>query len=406
MPKNSFAGLQTILNPFCSSYNLIISIWAIIETLERTRMKIGIIGLSNSGKTTVFNALTGQNLETTIYPTTSGEPVIGVVKVPDSRLDKVSEIFRPKKTTHTTVEYIDYIGITKGDTIQNRKVFDLIKDVDAITHVVRAFENDAVVHPMNSVNPLRDVEIVELELILGDFELIEKRLQRMDEAARKGKRPDEAEKRLLLKCKDFLEKEFPLRNVEFTEEEQKAMRHLQFVSTKPEVIVLNISGEDLRTKKEVYLLDTLKVYLEKQLRNSSSGIRYSALSLCGKIEMEIARLSSEDARLFLDDLGIEEPALSRLIHVCYDVLGLISFFTYVGDEVKAWTIPRRTNALRAAGKIHSDIERGFIRAEVVSFDDFLSSGSIHVAKEKGLLRLEGKTYEVRDGDIINFRFNV
>jgi GTP-binding protein YchF len=353
----------------------------------------------------VFNALTGQNLETTIYPTTSGEPVIGVVKVPDLRLDKVSEIFSPKKTTHATVEYIDYIGLTKGDTTQNRKVFDHIKDVDAIVHVVRAFENDAVVHPMNSVNPLRDIEIVELELIFGDFELVEKRLQRMDEAAKRGKKPDDAEKRLLLKCKDALGKEIPLRSIDFSEEEQKTMRHLQFVSTKPEVIVLNISEEDLRTKKEVYLLDTVKGYFEKQLRNAS-GICYSALSFCGKIEMEIARLSPEDARLFLDDLGIEEPALSKLIHVCYEVLGLISFFTYVGDEVKAWTIPKGTNALTAAGKIHSDIERGFIRAEVVSSDDFLSCGSIHAAKEKGLLRLEGKTYEVKDGDIINFRFNV
>ena len=372
-------------------------------------MKIGIIGLSNSGKTTVFNALTGQNLETTIYPTTSGEHAIGVVKVPDSRLDKLSEIFKPKKTTHATVRYIDYIGLTRGDMIQNRKVFDLIKDVDAIAHVVRAFENEAVVHPMNSVNPLRDVEIVELELVFGDFELIEKRLQRMDDAAKKGKKPDEAEKKLLLKCRDALSKETPLKAIDFSEEEQKTMRNFQFVSAKPEVVVLNIGEEDLYTERKMYLLDTVKAYIGKQqnqLRNSLSGIHYSALSLCGKMEMEISRLSPEDARLFLDDLGIEEPALSKLIHVCYDVLGLISFFTYVGDEVKAWTISKGTSALMAAGKIHSDIERGFIKAEVVSFEDFISSGNIQAVKEKGLLRLEGKTYEVKDGDIINFRFNV
>lgn len=369
-------------------------------------MKIGIIGLSNSGKTTVFNALTGQNLETTIYPTTSGEPGIGIVKVPDSRLLKISEIFKPKKTTHATVEYIDYIGLTKGDTSQNRKVFDLIKDVDAITHVVRAFENDAVIHPMNTVNPLRDVETVELELIFGDFELVEKRLHRMEEAIKKGKRPDEAEKRLLLKCKDFLEKEIPFRNVKFTEEEQKAMRTFQFVSTKPEVIVLNIGENDLNTDNPKNLQNAIDRYFKDKYKNLSLVTCHWSLSLCGKLEMEIARLSPEDAKMFLDDLGIKEPALSRLINVCYDVLGLISFFTYVGDEVKAWTIPRGTNALRAAGKIHSDIERGFIRAEVVSFEDFMSSGNIHAAKEKGLLRLEGKTYEVRDGDIINFRFNV
>lgn len=369
-------------------------------------MKVGIIGLSNSGKTTVFNALTGKTLETTTYPTTSGEPAMGVVKVPDSRLDRLSETFKPKKTTYATVEYIDYIGLTKGDTNQNRKVFALIKDVDAITHVVRAFENDAVVHPMNMVNPLRDIETVELELIFGDFELVEKRLQRIEEATKKGKKPDDAEKRLLLKCRDALEKEIPLRNVDFTEEEQKAMRPLQFVSTKPEIVVLNIGEDVLHTNREKDLLIEVQGYFQNRYGNSLLATRYSLLTLCGKIEMEISRLSPEDAKLFLDDLGIKEPALSKLIHVCYDVLGLISFFTYVGDEVRSWTIPRGTNALKAAGKIHSDIERGFIRAEVVSFDDFLSSKSIHTAKEKGLLRLEGKTYEVKDGDIINFRFNV
>jgi len=369
-------------------------------------LKIGIIGLSNSGKTTVFNALTGKNLETTIYPTTSGEPTIAVVKVPDSRLDRLSEMFKPKKTTYAMVEYIDYIGLTKGDVNQNRKVFDLIKDVDAIAHVVRAFEGDAVVHPMNTVNPLRDIETVELELIFGDLELVEKRLQRMEEASKKGKKLDESEKRLLIKCRDFLEKEIPLRNVDFPEEEQKAMRHLQFVSTKPEIVVLNIGEDALLTIKETDLMNEVKGYFQKRYRNSLLITRYSLLSLCGKIEMEIARLSPEDAKLFLDDLGIDEPALDKFIHTCYDVLGLISFFTYVGDEVKAWTITKGTNALKAAGKIHSDIERGFIRAEVISFSDFISLGSLHAAKEKGLLRLEGKTYEVKDGDIINFRFHV
>jgi GTP-binding protein YchF len=369
-------------------------------------LKVAIIGLSNSGKTTVFNALSGQDLEVTIYPTTSGEPSVGVVKVPDERLNRLSAIFKPKKTTYATVEYIDYIGITKGDIQQNRKVFDLIKDVDAIAHVVRVFENEAVVHPMNRVDPLRDIETVELELIFGDFELVEKRLHKIEEASKKGKKPEEAEKKLLLKYKDALEREIPLRNVNFTEEEKLAMRHLQFISIKPEVIVLNIDENDLNTDKSKNLQNSVEKYFENKYKDLSPVTRYPLLSLCGKIEMEIARLSPEDAKPFLDDLKIQEPALSRLIHVCYDVLGLISFFTYVGDEVKAWTITKGTDALRAAGKIHSDIERGFIKAEVVSFDDFLSSGSVHTAKEKGLLKLEGKTYEVKDGDIINFRFNV
>ncbi|MGQ9571238.1 MAG: redox-regulated ATPase YchF [Thermodesulfovibrionales bacterium] len=369
-------------------------------------MKVAIIGLLNSGKTTVFNALTRQSLETTIYPMTSGEPHLGIVKVPDDRLERLSAIFKPKKTTYATVEYIDYLGITKGDVKQNRKVFELIKDVDAIVHVIRAFEDDKVLHPLNTIEPIRDLETVELELVFGDLELVEKRLQKMDEMTKKGKKPDETEKRILLKCRDALEKEIPLRNVDFTEYERKAMRHLQFISIKPEVIVMNIGENDLNTDKSTELQNAIGRYLKEKYKDSSLVTRHRSLSLCGKIEMEISRLSLEDARLFLDNMGIKEPASSKLIHLCYEILGLISFFTYVGDEVKAWTIPKGTNALKAAGKIHSDIERGFIKAEVVSFDDFLSSGSVHAARGKGLLRLEGKTYEVKDGDIINFRFNV
>jgi len=369
-------------------------------------VKIGIVGLSNSGRTTVFNALTGQNLETTIYPTISGDPHKGVVKVPDQRLDKLSSVYKPKKTTYATVEYIDYIGLTKGDVSQNRKVFDLIKDVDAIVHVVRAFKDDRVVHPLGEVDPLRDIGTVELELIFGDLELIEKRLQRMEEGLKKGKRPDEGEKKLLLKCREALEHEVPLRHVDFNEEEKKVMSHLQFISRKREVVVLNIGEELLNTEAERDILKRAEEYFGNKYKTSSLATRHAILSLCGKVEMELAGISPEDARPFLDDLGIKEPALSRLIRACYDVLGFISFFTYVGDEVRAWTITKGTSAVRAAGKVHSDIERGFIRAEVVSFEDFLSSGSVHAAKEKGLLRLEGKTYEVKDGDIINFRFNV
>jgi hypothetical protein len=365
-------------------------------------VKLAIIGLSNSGKTTVFNALTGQNLETTIYPTVSGEPNYGVVKVPDCRIDKLAEIYKPKKITYATVEYIDYIGLTKGDTTQNRKVFDLIKDADAIVHVVRAFQDDAVSHPMNEINPLRDIETLELELIFGDIELVEKRLARMEEGAKKGKKPNEAEKKLLFKCKDALEKEVPLRNVSFDNEEQKAMKHLQFVSTKPEVVVLNIGEGDLNTDKVLNLQkDAEKYFADKGISETTKVV-----TLCGKIEMEIAQLNLDEARAFLDDLGIQEPALNKLIHVSYDLLGLISFLTCGEDEVRAWTIKRGTNAQQAAGKIHSDIERGFIRAEVVGYDEFISSGSMSVVRDKGLLRLEGKTYEVKDGDIINFRFNV
>lgn len=379
-------------------------------------MKLAIIGLSNCGKTTVFNALTGQNLETTIYPTVSGEPHFGVVRVPDGRVDRLAEIYKPKKIAHAAVEYIDYIGLTKGDVEQNRKVFDLIKDADAIVHVVRAFEDDTVSHPLNEVNPMRDVETVELELIFGDLEFVEKRLARMEEGARRGKKPNEEEKRLLLKCKDTLEKEVPLRNIVFTEEEERAMKPLQFISIKPEVVVLNIGEGDLNSDKAKFIQEEAARYFEGGLHppipplarggEGGSVTRYSLLSLCGKIEMEIAQLSPDEANAFLDDLGIKEPALDKLIHVSYDLLGLISFLTVGEDEVRAWTIKKGTTAHRAAGKIHSDIERGFIRAEVIHYDDFIACGSMAAAREKGLLRLEGKTSEVKDGDIINFRFNV
>jgi len=365
-------------------------------------LRLAIIGLSNSGKTSVFNALTGQNIETTIYPTVTGEPNFGVVKVPDSRVKRLTEIYRPKKTTYATVEYIDYIGLTKGDVVQNRKVFDLIKDADAIVHVVRDFRDESVSHPMNEINPLRDIETLELELIFGDLEFVEKRLERMEDGARRGKKPNEAEKKFLLKCKEILEGERPLRSVPFDEEEQKIMKPLQFISTKPEVVVLNVGEGELNTDIAAGLQREAEQYFSGKGVATTSRV----VTLCGKIEMEIAQLSADEAKAFLDDLGIKEPALNALIHMSYDLLGLISFLTYGEDEVRAWTIVRGANAQKAAGKIHSDIERGFIRAEIVGYDYFIDSGSMAAVREKGLLRLEGKTYEVKDGDMINFRFNV
>jgi GTP-binding protein YchF len=359
-------------------------------------MKIALIGLSNSGKTTVFNALTGLDTETTLYPTISGEPNLGVVKVPDPEIDRLSEIYRPKKTTYATIEYVDYIGLTKGDLKQNRKVFDLIKDVDAVVHVVRAFYDESVTNPMEGINPVRDIETVELELIFSDLELVEKRLERMEEGKKRGKKADETEKRLLLKCRDLLMKETALRNVEFTKEEMKAMRQLQFLSTIPKVIVLNAGEKEGDTEYAKTLESSLLDHYPTA----------NVLMLCGKIEMDISQFPEDEKELFLNELGIKETASNRLIQTCYQILGLVSFITVGEDEVRAWTIRGNTNALTAAGKVHSDIERGFIRAEVISYKDFISSGSMHKAREKGLLRLEGKTYEVQDGDIINFRFNV
>jgi ribosome-binding ATPase len=359
-------------------------------------VKVSIIGLSNTGKTTLFNTLTGQHIETTIYPTTSGDPRVGTVRVPDQRLERLSALFKPRKTTNATIEYIDFIGITKGDTKQNKKIFDLIKDADALVQVVRLFSDDAVVHPLGTIYASRDIDIVELELIFGDLEFIEKRLERMEEGVRRGKKQDQPEKSLLLKCKDTLMKEIPLRNAEFTEEDVRAMRPLQFLSIIPEIVVLNYGEQDLGTEKEKTLMNELSDHYSS----------LPLLPLCGKIEMEISRLLPVDRKIFLDDMGLNEPASHKLIRACFDLLGLISFFTYAGDEVRAWTIKKGSPAQKAAGKVHSDIERGFIRAEVISYDALAAAGDIHTAKAKGLLRLEGKTYEVQDGDVINFRFNV
>jgi hypothetical protein len=359
-------------------------------------MKVAIIGLANSGKTTVFNALTGQRVETAGYVSVSGDPHKAIVKVPDPRLDTLSSLFKPKKTTHASIEYIDSLGLTKGDLKQNRKVFDIIKDSDALVQVVRVFGDEAVAHPLGSLDTARDVETVELELIFGDLEVIEKRLQKIEEGIKRGKKPDESEKRTLLKCRDNLLRELPLRSVDFTPEDEQALRPFQFLSIIPEIAALNIGGQD-----------TVSGMYEQLMSDLST--RYPGVSfrpICGKIEMEIAELSPDDRKLFLDDMGLAEPVAHRLIRECFALLEYISFFTYAGDEVRAWTIRKGTPALKAAGKVHSDIERGFIRAEVISFHDLLSVGDIHAARGKGFIRLEGKAYVVNDGDVINFRFNV
>jgi len=373
-------------------------------------VKIAITGFSNSGKTTVFNALTGLNLDTTSYPTllpAEADPHFSVVKIPDKRVDKLSSIYKPKKTTYATVEYIDYLGITSvssgGDPKQNSKVFNLIKDADAVLHVVRAFEDETVMHPSGNIDPLRDVRAFETELLLGDLEFVEKRIERIKTASKKGLKQDEPERKLLLKCKEALEKEVALRNISFTKEEKNIMFSLQFLSDKPVIIALNIGESDINTDK----IKNLQIETGEYFKERNKEYVLQVITVCGKIEMELVQLSPDEAKAFLDDLGIDEPAMLRLCRISYNVLGLISFFTVIKDEVRAWTIKKDTEALKAAGKVHSDIERGFIKAEVVSFDDFISSdGDMAKAREKGLLRLEGKTYIVKDGDIINFKFNV
>ncbi len=373
-------------------------------------MKLLITGFSNSGKTTIFNALTGLDIETTTYPTAISsdiEPHPGIVRIPDMRIDRLSAIFVPKKTTYATVEYMDYPGITSaasgGDISQNAKVFNLIKDSDAVIHVVRAFEDDSILHPLGSPDPVRDVRSFEAELILGDLEFVEKRLEKIEEQAKRGKKQDEDDKKLLTRCREALEHETSLRDIEFDTEEKRRMLPYQFLTTIPEIIVLNIAEGDLGTEK-------VKQYcsaIEGWFRETGQGVVPQIVILCGKIEMEIAQLSPDEAEAFLEDLGIDEPAMNKLCRISYEALGLLSFITAGTDEVRAWTIKSGTLAQQAAGKIHSDIERGFIRAETVSYDDFVAAGeNMSGAREKGLARLEGKTYAVKDGDIINFKFNV
>ncbi|QWR76086.1 redox-regulated ATPase YchF [Candidatus Magnetomonas plexicatena] len=358
-------------------------------------MKIAITGLVNSGKTTIFNALTGLSLETSIYPSTPSEPHPGLVKVPDARIDTLSSIYKPKKTTYSTVEYIDFIGISKGGLLQNRKSFDAIKDADALVETIRVFKDESVVHQENSIDPVRDALNVEMELIFADFDLVEKRIAKMEDGSKRGKKPDEVEMKLLQKCRDYLEREVPLRAAEFSEVELKGLRHLQFVSIKPKIIVLNM-GEGDAPPEDIVSQISQKLKLQPQF----------IMPVYGKIEMEIGQLSPEEAREFLDELKIEEPALNKLIRASYALLGAISFLTVGQDEVRAWTIRGGSTALEAAGKIHSDIERGFIRAEIVSYTDFMAAGTMPDAKKAGTVRLEGKTYVVNDGDIVNFRFNV
>lgn len=367
-------------------------------SLLEPSVKIGITGLANAGKTALFGALTGQSVEPTVYVTASGDPHVGVVQVPDERLRILSDMYRPKKTTASTVHYVDYAGLTKGDLKQNQRVFEFIKDADALVHVVRAFRDDAIPHPLGSVDPARDISAVELELIFGDLELVEKRLGSLELAKKKGMKTDPAESDVLHRCRQALEEERPLRNVQFTDRELRAVRHLQFLSMKPEAVVINIAEDELGRSGEV--VRTVEAGLGER-----RGVELLALS--AKVEMEIAQLEAEEATAFLEDLDIKEPARDRLIRTCYRNVGLISFFTVGPDEVRAWALRKGSDALTAAGKIHSDIQRGFIRAEVVAYADFMASGgNMQAAKDAGIFRLEGKTYTVQDGDIITFRFNV
>lgn len=362
-------------------------------------MEIGIIGLPFSGKTTLFSTLTGVDTKTA-HTTGKIEVHRGVVKVPDERLDRLTEIFRPKKQVNATIEYLEVGGVEK-ETAKG-KGFDpqflaVLKNTDVLCHVVRAFKDEVFPHPEGSIDLLRDVQIVETEFILSDLTIVENRISRLEKQIQKAKSEEDIRQLALLKkCRNFLEQEKPLRDLEMSDAEKKQLRGFQFLSAKPLILVVNYSEADIVRETEV--LAPLAEYAQKP--------HLEVTGLCAKVEYEISRLADKDRQMFLEELGIAEPALDKLIRKSYQILGLISFFTVGDDECRAWTIRRGTGAQTAAGEIHSDLERGFIRAEVVNYDRFIELGSLAKCREQGILRLEGKEYVVQDGDIITVRFNV
>lgn len=364
-------------------------------------LTLGIIGFAKSGKTTVFNTLTRGHAETSAYGT-AATPNMGTVKVPDPRLDKLTDMFHPKKTTPATVEYVDVAGMNKGAAAAGALPgLQYIQKVEALVHVVRAFEDENLLHPEGRVDPIRDIETMTLELNFSDLAIIEKRLVKLEESIKKMRGPERetqmAEREVMVKFNEALAQDIPLRDLDLNEDELKLIRGYQFLTLKPLLTIMNLGEEKVGQAEE--LLEKARAALGKH--------RYTGVEvLRGKIEEEISQLDEAEAAEFMEELGIHESGLGKIIHFSYNMLNLISFLTAGEDEVRAWTIGRGTPALNAAGAIHSDIERGFIRAEIVAYLDLLKAGGLVEARKLGLLRSEGKTYEMKDGDIVNFLFNV
>ncbi len=365
-------------------------------------MKIGIIGLPFVGKTTIFNALTCAQAKVGEFSLGVKEANRGIVKVPDERVYQLASLYNPKKVTPAEVEYIDVAGLVKEakEKASEGEFYHSLREVDALAHVVRVFQDENVMHVSGSVDVKRDIKNLDLDLILIDLDIVEKRLKRLEKTVATSK--DEEEKRelsVLQRFKGSLEEGIPLREIQLSPEEEKLIRGYAFLSLKPMLIVLNID-ETQNEQKEKLESECREITKDEEV----SGC--SVCSICGKLEMELSQLEKEDRKAFMEDLGLKELAIQRVIDVSYKLLDLISFFTANENEVKAWPVPSGIKAIKAAGTVHTDMERGFIKAEVIGFDKLWALGSIHKAKEKGQLRLEGKDYVVQDGDVIFFRFNV